>query len=62
MSDIIPSRAPSLQLAPEEYERRQQDQLNNQLRLYFNTLDANSRGLIASSNSADTMIWLGWGS
>jgi hypothetical protein len=29
---------PSLPLAPEEYERRYQDQLNNILRLYFNQL------------------------
>ncbi len=29
---------PSLPLAPEEYERRYQDQLNNILRLFFNQL------------------------
>ena len=30
---------PSLPLAPVEYERRYQDQLNNVLRLYFNQLN-----------------------
>ena len=30
---------PSLPLAPTEYERRYQDQLNNILRLYFNQLN-----------------------
>jgi hypothetical protein len=30
---------PSLPLAPAEYERRYQDQLNNILRLYFNQLN-----------------------
>ncbi len=30
---------PSLPLAPSEYERRYQDQLNNILRLYFNQLN-----------------------
>jgi hypothetical protein len=30
--------APNLPLAPAEYERRYQDQLNNILRLYFNQL------------------------
>jgi len=30
---------PSLPLAPTEYERRYQDQLNNVLRLYFNQLN-----------------------
>ena len=29
---------PSLPLAPDQYERRYQDQLNNILRLYFNQL------------------------
>ena len=29
---------PNLPLAPEEYERRYQDQLNNVLRLFFNQL------------------------
>lgn len=32
--------APNLPLAPIEYERQYQDQLNNVLRLYFNRLDA----------------------
>lgn len=32
--------APNLPLAPDGYERRYQDQLNNVLRLYFNRLDA----------------------
>jgi len=30
--------APNLPLAPNEYERRYQDQINNILRLYFNQL------------------------
>jgi hypothetical protein len=30
---------PNLPLAPEEYERRYQDQLNNILRLFFNQLN-----------------------
>jgi hypothetical protein len=32
--------APSLPLAPIEYSRQYQDQLNNVLRLYFNRVDA----------------------
>ena len=31
--------SPNLPLAPSEYERRYQDQLNNILRLYFNQLN-----------------------
>lgn len=33
--NVVP---PSLPLAPEQYERRYQDQLNNILRLFFNQL------------------------
>jgi len=33
------TRAPALPIAPTEYNRQYQDQLNNILRLYFNTLD-----------------------
>jgi len=36
---LRPTRAPNLAVAPTEYEQRYQDQLNNQLRIYFNTLD-----------------------
>jgi hypothetical protein len=32
-------QAPALPIAPIEYNRQYQDQLNNVLRLYFNTLD-----------------------
>jgi hypothetical protein len=32
--------APNLPLAPDEYNRQYQDQLNNVLRLYFNRVDA----------------------
>lgn len=34
----INATPPNLPLAPEEYERRYQDQLNNILRLFFNQL------------------------
>ena len=34
----INATAPNLPLAPNEYERRYQDQINNILRLYFNQL------------------------
>jgi hypothetical protein len=36
---LIPPRAPNLPLAPVEYESRYAEQLNNALRLYFNTID-----------------------
>jgi hypothetical protein len=40
MANLIPPKAPNLLLAPPtEYEARYQEQLNNALRLYFNTID-----------------------
>lgn len=38
-AQLIPPRAPNLLVAPAEYEQRYIDQLNNTLRLYFNTID-----------------------
>jgi len=53
--------APNLPLAPQEYDRRYSDQLNNVLRLYFNQLDkiigqlnANVPMLVADLQSAST--------
>lgn len=40
MADIRNTTPPNLPLAPEEYERGYQDQLNNVLRLYFMLLSA----------------------
>jgi hypothetical protein len=45
--------APNLPLAPEQYERQFQDQLNNVLRLYFNRLDAILGQLQTGSGSID---------
>jgi len=40
MADIRNTTPPNLPLAPPEYDRGYQDQLNNVLRLYFNLLAA----------------------
>lgn len=47
-------KAPALPFAPEEYQRRYQDDLNNILRLYFNTLDTliGQLTLMASTNGS----------
>lgn len=44
------TRAPALPIAPVEYNRQYQDQLNNILRLYFNTLDNFIAQLMASTD------------
>jgi hypothetical protein len=46
MANLIPPKAPNLLLAPPaEYEPQYQEQLNNALRLYFNTID-NGLGVV----------------
>lgn len=57
-----PSKASNLAVAPVEYQQRYQDQLNNQLRLYFNQVDSNNQQLIQKLNSLSVMTWLSEGS
>lgn len=56
------SKASNLAVAPVDYQQRYQDQLNNQLRLYFNQVDGNTQELIQKLNSLSVMTWLGEGS
>jgi hypothetical protein len=46
---VTPISAPSLPLAPDEWNRQYQDQLSNVLRLYFNQVDNTIRLLSTSS-------------
>jgi hypothetical protein len=62
MIETRPSKASNLAVAPVEYQQRYQDQLNNQLRIYFNQVDANTQQLIQSVNSISVMNWLSEGS
>ena len=49
MANLIPPKAPNLLLAPpSEYEAKYHEQLNNALRLYFNTID-NGLGVVFGS-------------
>jgi hypothetical protein len=45
-----------------EYEQRYQDQLNNQLRIYFNELDNITRGLLGSDNAGGKFLQTPYGS
>jgi hypothetical protein len=49
---LIPPRAPNLPLAPGQYESRYLEQLNNTLRLYFNTIDNFSKQFVAETGGA----------
>ena len=59
MDNTRPSKASNLAVAPVEYKQRYQDQLNNQLRIYFNQVDGNTHQLIQTANSLTVMTWLG---
>ena len=50
-------RAPSLPIQPEEYDRSQQDQFQNALRLYFNRLDNYLAGLSDSGGSGGSQLY-----
>jgi hypothetical protein len=54
MSDrpLIPPRAPNLPLGPIEYDSRYVDQLNNVLRLYFNTIDNGFSAILGTDGGA----------
>jgi hypothetical protein len=63
MSDYINStRAPALVVPPVQYSQESGNQLNNQLRIYFNTLDVANRQTIEQVNNLNTMMWLNTGS
>jgi hypothetical protein len=47
---LLPPKAPNLPVGPLQYEQRYQDQLLNDLRRYFNTLD-NALGLLLGTGS-----------
>ena len=59
MIETRPSKAPNLSIAPVDYQQRYEDQLNNQLRIYFNQVDGNTQELIQKLNSLSVMTWLG---
>ena len=58
---LRPPRAPNLAVATIEYEQRYQDQLNNQLRIYFNELDNALRGLLGSDGAGGKFIRFPYG-
>ena len=50
-------RAPSLPLQPNEYDKSQQDQFQNTLRLYFNRLDEYLAALSTSGGSGGSQLY-----
>jgi hypothetical protein len=61
MPVITPSKAPNLAIPTPGYDPRQQEILNNQLRLYFNQVDSDIAQLIQEVGNLNVRSWLGLG-
>lgn len=59
MAVFTPSRAPNLQVPPQQYDYNQQQQLVNQLKLYFAQVDPLTTALIQQAQSQSVLQWLG---
>jgi len=56
---IYPTKAPNLPVAPLQYEQRYQNQLLNDLRLYFNLVDNSNQQVVEAIQGLTTLQWLG---
>jgi hypothetical protein len=56
---LITPKAPNLLIAPEDYEKRYHEQMNNALRLYFNQIDNFAAQTIQTDNSQSVIAWFG---
>jgi hypothetical protein len=61
MAVITPTKAPNLIIPTPNYDPRQQELLNNQLRLYFNQVDNDVAQLIQEVGNLNVRGWLGLG-
>lgn len=61
MAVITPTKAPNLVIPTPNYDPRQQELLNNQLRLYFNQIDNDIAQLIQEVGNLNVCNWLGLG-
>ena len=58
-SNIARTVAPALVVPPREYSPDALNQFNNQLRIYFNSVDSANASTIQQVNNLTTNIWLG---
>ena len=61
MAGITPTKAPNLVIPTPNYDPRQHELLNNQLRLYFNQVDNDITQLIQEVGNLNVRSWLGLG-
>ena len=59
MAHILQPKAPNLTLPTIEYSEDQQNQMQNQLRLYFNQLDNVNKEEIKNLHTSNVMHWMG---
>ena len=59
MAHVVQPKAPNLTLPTIEYSESAQNQLQNQLRLYFNQLDKAHLDEITNLHTSNVMHWMG---
>jgi hypothetical protein len=59
MAHILQPKAPNLTLPSIEYSEAQQNQMQNQMRLYFNQLDKAHLDEITNLHTSNVMHWMG---
>lgn len=59
--NILPTKAPSLALPSVQYDPRQQQMINNQLRFYFSQVDNDIYEIIQEIGNLNVRAWLGLG-
>jgi len=59
MKELIPIPAPNPNVAPAAYTPQYHNQVNNQNRLYFSTLDNINREILPTIHSLNVLHWLG---
>ena len=59
MAIITSTKGPNLTNPGPDYQREQFLQLVNQLRIYFNTIDANNNAIKTRADGLNTLYWLG---
>jgi len=59
MAHVVQPKAPNLTLPSTEYSETAQNQMQNQLRLYFNQLDKAHLDEITNLHTNNVMHWMG---
>ena len=58
---IVKSKAPALAISPIQFSQQHFDLFNQQLRVYFNTLDNANGQTIVEDNKLNALVWLNAG-